>query len=99
MDYIFISDKEILEDIGAKFKEARIDMRITQEELVKQSGISRTTISRLESGENISLLNFISMLREVGDINDLAQVLKSDNLPDPKEQFLKEQKSRKRQRA
>lgn len=36
--------------MGYKIKEVREEMRMTQEELAKKSGVSRTTISGLENG-------------------------------------------------
>lgn len=36
--------------MGYKIKEAREKMRMTQAELAKKSGVSRTTISGLENG-------------------------------------------------
>ncbi len=36
--------------MGYKIKEVREEKRMTQEELAKKSGISRTTISGLENG-------------------------------------------------
>lgn len=36
--------------MGFKIKERRGEMNITQEELAKRSGVSRTTISGLENG-------------------------------------------------
>lgn len=37
--------------MGYKIKETREALKMTQEELSEKSGISRTTISQLESGE------------------------------------------------
>jgi|AGTN01.1.fsa_nt_gi Predicted transcriptional regulators len=36
--------------MGYKIKEVRESMKMTQEELAEKSGVSRTTISQLESG-------------------------------------------------
>ena len=40
--------------MGYKIKEVREEMRMTQEELAKKSGVSRTTISGLENGTSRS---------------------------------------------
>lgn len=41
--------------MGYKVKEAREEKRMTQEELSKKSGVSRTTIVAIESGEKIDV--------------------------------------------
>lgn len=48
------------------------------------TGISRPTIARFEAGENISLQNFISLLRYVDELTVFSQVLKRDLRLDPK---------------
>jgi len=37
--------------MGHKIKEARVQQKMSQEELSKKSGVSRTTISGLETGQ------------------------------------------------
>ena len=41
--------------MGYKVKEAREEKRMTQEELSKKSGVSRTTIVAIERGEKIDV--------------------------------------------
>lgn len=41
--------------MGYKVKEAREEKRMTQEELSKKSGVSRTTIIAIERGEKIDV--------------------------------------------
>ena len=39
-----------LEELGNKIKNLRKERKLTQEELAKKTGISRTTLSRIENG-------------------------------------------------
>lgn len=63
IDIIALSDKAILQKIGFFIQQTRIKENLTQEELAHQAAISRTTLSLLEHGENISLTNLIKILR------------------------------------
>lgn len=60
--------------MGYKIRECRREMEITQEELAKRSGVSRTIISGLESGTiTVTTTDTLSKLakaleKNVGDI-------------------------------
>lgn len=57
------SDKAILQQIGKYVKHQRIAQNLTQTELAEKAAISRSTLSLMERGENIVLLNLIKVLR------------------------------------
>lgn len=57
------SDEAILRQISNFVKQKRIDQHLTQQELARNAAMSRSTISLLERGENISLTNLIKILR------------------------------------
>lgn len=63
IDIAALSDKAILQKIGFFIQQTRIKENLTQGELAQQAAISRTTLSLLERGENISLINLIKILR------------------------------------
>jgi len=42
--------------MGYKIKERREELRMSQEELSKKSGVNRTTISSLETGKAVQVL-------------------------------------------
>jgi len=54
-------------EIGKKIKELRKEKKITQDELAKNVGISRQTLSKLENGKihKISLQLFVKLLDEL----------------------------------
>ena len=97
MSDILKSDATILKELGEKFKTARINSGYSQEELAEHSGLSRTTITRLERGENISVLHLIRLLREVGEIEAFGRLME-DVMLDPRIALEKEQKKRQRVR-
>ena len=45
-----VNDMEVKWRVGYKIRECREEMNLTQSELAKLSGVSRTTISSLENG-------------------------------------------------
>ena len=66
--------------LSQRLKEYRLAARISQKEMAEKSGVSLTTISHLEQrvNQNITLNNFISLLRAVGmeqRLNDLLPEL------------------------
>ncbi|MCC7532477.1 MAG: helix-turn-helix transcriptional regulator [Bacteroidia bacterium] len=57
------SDKAILEEIGNFIKTKRAEVKISQDDLAERCTISRSTLSLIERGESITLLNLIKILR------------------------------------
>lgn len=62
-DINLFSDKVILGTIGLFVQQTRIQQNINQQELADKAAVSRSTISLLERGEGISLINLIKILR------------------------------------
>lgn len=64
----YISNQDIIALLFQRLKEYRLAARMSQKELAERSGVGLTTICHLEQGanRNITLNNFISLLRAVG---------------------------------
>lgn len=62
-NWIAASDTALMERLGAFIKHHRLQQNKTQEQLAREAGIVRSTLSLFERGENISLLVFIQLLR------------------------------------
>ena len=58
-----MSDKALIEMIGAFIKHHRLNQNKTQNEISAAAGISRSTLSLLERGETVSLSTVIQVLR------------------------------------
>lgn len=76
----YTTNQEFITLLCQRLKEYRLAARISQKEMAERSGVSLTTISHLEQGvnRNITLNNFISLLRVVGmeqRLNDLLPEL------------------------
>ena len=71
------STPELVRLLGTRFKDYRMRCNLTQREVAEQSGIGLTTIHKFENGTagNLSLSTFILLLKVVGQINALDDVL------------------------
>lgn len=70
----------ILEKIGSSIKGRRVQMDLSQEELAEKTGVSLSSIARLETGKgNISLLNLLSLLKELDLLNELELTFRDPN--------------------
>lgn len=90
------STPELVRMLGARFKEYRMRCNLTQKEVAELSGIGITTIHKFENGTagNLSLSTFILLLKVIGQINTLDDVL-----PElPESPYLMRRDNRKAQR-
>ena len=71
------STPELVRLLGSRFKDYRMRCNLTQKEVAEQSSIGLTTIHKFENGTagNLSLSTFILLLRVVGQVNALDDVL------------------------
>lgn len=76
-DYSEYSAPELVRMLGTRFKDYRLRANMTQKEVAEQSGLSILTIHRFENGsvKNISLSTFLLLLKSVGSINDLNELM------------------------
>lgn len=64
----FITNQDIMLLLAKRIKEYRLAARMSQKEMAEKSGVSLATISHFEQGvnQNMTLNNFISLLRVIG---------------------------------
>jgi len=91
-----MTDKEALVEVGSRIRQKRLNKNMTHNELVDQTGLSRTTISKIEKGDSGSFLNIIIILRALDSIDQLDLFLPAA-LVDPA--TMAKLEGRKRQRA
>ena len=78
MIYLYTySTPELVRMLGARFKDYRMRCNLTQKEVSELSGIGLTTIHKFENGTsgNLSLSTFILLLKVVGQIDNLDNLL------------------------
>ena len=63
-DWYSMSDPAIVKELCGILKQVRLQQNITQEQLAVRAGLSRSAISKMETGKsNIELLTLIQVLR------------------------------------
>ena len=72
------NSQQIIEVLGQRLNEIRLSRNISQSQLAKEAGVSRSTLTRLADGRPISLDSFVRIMQAL----DLAEHL-SVLLPDP----------------
>ena len=79
----YTTNSDMLALLAARVKEYRLAARLSQKELAELSGVGQTTISHFEQGvsRNLTLANFISLLRALGQEQRLADILPELPIP------------------
>lgn len=96
-DYSEYSVTELVRLLGSRFKDYRLRSNMTQKEVAEMSGLSMMTIHRFENGmvKNISLGTFLLLLKAVGSINDLNELMPEQ----PESPYLYDDNQKKAQRV
>jgi len=66
-----LSDKSILCEIGKRIQTLRISENITQAQLARKTGVSMSTIARMEQGFSVKTDSLIGVMRELKIIENL----------------------------
>ena len=96
-DFSIYSVPDIVRMFGERFKDYRLRANLTQKEVAEVSGLSVLTIHRFENGtaKNISLSTFLLLLKSVGSINDLNELMPEQ----PESPYLYKENHQKTQRV
>lgn len=96
-DYSGYSVPDIVRMFGKRFKDYRLRANLTQKEVAEAAGLSVLTIHRFENGtaKNISLSTFLLLLKSVGSINDLNELMPEQ----PESPYLYKENHQKAQRV
>lgn len=95
-----LSDAEIMKRISAKIKDLRLKQNISRQDMSVSSGVSMSSIVRMEDGEIKSFETFLRIIRTLGKIDVLLPLLQEEELS-PNEYFklVQSAKSKQRKRA
>ena len=92
-----LSDAEITKKISVKLKELRLKQNISRQDMSVSSGVSVSSIVRMEDGEIKSFDSFLRILRTLGKIDVLLQLVEEEEIS-PNEYFKLVQSSKTKQR-
>ena len=90
-----MSDDAVLEQLGERLRQYRLNKNMTQAALAKEAGVSSRTINRVEHGHSTQLSNLIRLLRSL-DLLQNMDALIPEPTPSPIQQMKLRGKSRKR---
>lgn len=95
-----LSDAEIIKRISEKLKELRLKQNISRQDVSVSSGVSMSSIVRMEDGEIKSFESFLRILRTLGKIDVLLPLLEEEEIsPNEYYKLVHSAKTKKRMRA
>jgi len=77
-----LSDEVILKELGKRIARRRLDFQFTQAQLAEQSGVSKRTLERMESGSVYQMSTMIRVFRILDLLGGLDGVV-SESKPRP----------------
>ena len=81
LDNIYIlTDTELCNRIAAKIKTVRLKQNMSQAELADESGVSISTIKRMEDGEVKNFESLIRVLRTLGKLDVFVPLVEEEQL-------------------
>ena len=89
------SDQAVLAELGERLSATRLAYNLTQAQLARDAGVSKRTVERLEAGESAQLTSFLRVLRALGLLGRLDQLLPPAQ-PEPMELLRRDGKTPRR---
>ncbi len=71
----------ILEELGRRVRDMRIGLSMTREDLCEHSGVSFSTLTRIEKGESVNMDNFMRVLYSLGCLGNLELLVPEQTIP------------------
>ena len=97
--WLFLTEQEILKEIGNRLKKIRLQHNLTQKELSEEVGLSVSTISLIEQGKSTTTESLIRILVRLNRIKDLESVFRVGENLELKLKFEKAKLKTERKRA
>ena len=99
-DIYLLADEMILSKIGQRLKALRLKQNITQQRLAEESGVSLSTVKKIENGEIRSFDSLIRVLRTLGKLDVFQPLVEEEQLsPSEYYEFVHKLHSSRRKRA
>lgn len=74
------TDEILLKEIGSRIKQHRLAMNLTQSELAGRSGVSLSTLVRIEMGEDTKMSNIIKLMRAEYQLSNIEMLISEPQL-------------------
>lgn len=98
-NWLFLTEKEILKEIGNRLKQIRLQHNLTQKDLSIEAGLSVSTISLIEQGKSTTTESLVRILARLNRIKDLESVFRVGENLELKMKFEKAKLKTERKRA
>ena len=98
-NWLFLTEKEIIGQIGQRLKQIRLQHNLTQKQLSIDTGLSVSTISLIEQGNSTSLESLVRILIRLNRIQDLESAFRVGQNLELKLKFEKARLRSQRKRA
>jgi transcriptional regulator with XRE-family HTH domain len=72
-----LSDDAVMQELGRRIAQLRIDSNYTQEYLAERAGVGKRTLERLEKGKQVQTSSLVRVLRSLGQLDALEGLLPS----------------------
>lgn len=70
-----LSDTSVLQELGTRLAQYRLNQNLTQQALAREAGISLRTLNRIECGEPSQTANVLRVLRVLGLLDNLEALV------------------------
>lgn len=91
----YLTDGAVLSELGARLERTRLARNLTQRQLAQEAGVERKVVARIEAGESVKLTSFVRVLRVLGLLDTLDQLVPPP-LPSPIDLLTRHDKTRRR---
>ncbi|KYG75434.1 helix-turn-helix domain-containing protein [Roseivirga echinicomitans] len=75
MNWKRMTDQAIVDEMGRRVKQLRLQKRYTQKELAQNAGVNINTIQNLEYGRSVTLSVLIQVLRALKSLDQLDYLI------------------------
>ncbi len=94
-----LSDTEITKRISAKLKELRLKQNMSRQDMADCSGVSMSSIARMEEGEIKSFESLLRIMRTLGKMDVLLPLLEDQISPNEYYEIVHSARAKQRKRA
>ena len=70
IDY-FMTNDALLQYVGKQMRQMRINARLSQQQLAERAGVSRSTVTQVETGKGMKMESVVAMLRVLNKLEIL----------------------------
>lgn len=98
-NWLFLTEQEILKEMGNRLKKIRLQHNLTQKELSDEAGLSVSTISLIEQGKSTTTESLVRILSRLNRLKDLESVFRVGENLELKLKFEKAKLKAERKRA